>query len=270
MNEPGFYNISDEEYHSDEAVSKSDLTLFQRSPAHYKAKDQKKDTKPMVIGGAFHTAVLQPEVYAKKYIVMPEGITKVHKAGKIICEEAEEKDQIVLSWADSTIVSDMQKAIKAHETASRLLSFNGYSEISGFWVDERTGLDCKLRADRIDSDNRIIIDLKSTIDARLEPFTRQLATLKYHWQGSHYLNGVSKITGIEHTDFVIIAIEKEPPYAIAVYRLDDAMIYLGNEELKILLDEFRECKERDEWPAYPIEMHNISMPEYYLKRANLG
>ena len=269
MKDLGFYNISDEEYHADDAVSKSDLTLFHQSPAHYKAKDLKKKTVPLVIGAAFHAAVLQPEIYAEKYISMPEGVKGTTKAGIAIKEEAAIKDQTVLSWADSGIIADMRKAINAHETASKLLSFSGHSEISGFWVDERTGLACKLRADRIDSDNRIIIDLKTTVDARLEPFTRQLASLKYHWQGYWYLNGVSKITGIDHNDFVIIAIEKEPPYAIAVYRLDDAMIYLGNEEIKILLEEFRQCKEADEWPAYPIAMHNIAMPEWYMKRANL-
>jgi len=269
MREPGFYNISDEEYHSDSAVSKSDLELFARSPAHYKAKELKEITPAMAFGSAFHTAILQPEIYAEKYVVMPEGIDGRTKAGKAIKEEAENNNQIIISWADSTTISDMRKAVRAHPTASRLLSFEGYSEISGFWTDERTSLDCRLRADRIDSENRILIDLKTTVDARLEPFTRQLANLKYHWQAAHYLNGVTQITGIEHKDFVIIAIEKEPPYAIAVYRLDDAMIYLGNEELKILMDEFRECKEKDEWPAYPVEMHSISMPEWYMKRACL-
>ena len=270
MRDPGFYNMEEEEYHSDDAVSKSDITLFQRSPAHYKAKEARKTTPAMAFGSAFHTAILQPEVYAKEYVVMPEGVTKVHKAGKAFCAEAEANDQIVLSWNDSTIISDMRKSIRAHETASKLLSFDGYSEISGFWVDEKTGLDCKLRADRIDSVNQIIIDLKTTVDARLEPFTRQIANLKYHWQGAHYLKGVSQITGIPHKDFVLIAIEKEPPYAIAVYRLDDAMLYLGGEELTLLLDEFRECKEADKWPAYPVEMHNISMPEWYMRRADLG
>ncbi|GAG15220.1 unnamed protein product, partial [marine sediment metagenome] len=138
-----------------------------------------------------------------------------------------------------------------------------------FWIDKKTGLECKLRADHINSDKQIVIDLKTTVDARLEAFTKSLANLKYHWQASHYLTGISEITGIEHTEFVIIAIEKEPPYAIAVYRLDDAMIYLGGEELKILLEEFRQCKEADQWPAYPVEIHSISMPEWYMKKANL-
>ena len=262
--------MEEEEYHSDDAVSKSDITLFQRSPAHFKAKELRKTTPAMAFGSAFHTAILQPAVYAKEYVVMPEGVTKVHKAGKAFCAEAEANDQIVLSWDDSTTISNMRKAIRAHPTASDWLSFDGYSEISGFWVDEKTGLDCKLRADRIDSVHQVVIDLKTTTDARKEPFMYKIKDFKYHWQAAHYLNGVSAITGVPHKDFVFIAIEKEPPYAIGVYRLDDPTVFLGSEELKLLLDEFRECKEADKWPAYPVEMQSISMPESYMRRANLG
>lgn len=270
MRNTAFYNISNEEYQKDQAISKSDLTLFQRSPAHFKAKEYQSPTPVMTFGAATHTAILQPELYVKEYIVMPEGVDKRTKRGKEIALEAEQNEQIILSFKDSGIIGNMKKSIQAHKSASKLLFDEGPVEISGFWIDKRTGLECKCRPDKILSNNKIVVDLKTTDDARLEPFMRSLANYKYHWQAAHYLNGVSTITEIEHKDFVVVAVEKEPPYAVAVYRLDDAMIYLGGEEIKILLDEFKVCQDTDKWPAYlPDEIRPISLPGWYMKNVDL-
>jgi len=192
-----------------------------------------------------------------------------NKKGRDFKETAQKEGKPLIKADDYQIMLDMKKSLENHSTAKALLSSEGPREISGFWIDKRTGLECRLRADLITSQTTIVVDLKSTVDARLEPFMRQLCNLHYHWQAAHYLQGVSKITGLQHKDFVIIAIEKEPPYAVAVYRLDDAMIYCGQEELKVLMDRFRECKEKDNWPAYSDMVQAISLPEWYFKRANL-
>jgi len=266
----GFYSMSNEEYQKETAVSKSDLTLFARSPAHYKCKEKRKETPALIFGDAVHTAILQPDIYIKRYAFQPEGMKLSTTAGIAFKEEAAEKGQIILSWDISGRIGEMRKAIRQHPTASKLIYGEGPAEISGFWVDERTGLECRLRADKIRSDLGIVIDLKTCEDARFEAFQRSIATYRYHWQGAHYLDGVSEITGIPHTNFVLLAIEKEPPFAISIYRIDDAAVYAGREEIKILMNEFRECKDRDVWPAYlPEEVQNISLPGWYLKGANL-
>lgn len=266
----GFYQISNEEYQKEEAISKTDLQLFHRSPAHYKAKEYKAATPAMIFGAATHTAILEPELYVKDYTVMPEGVDKRMKRGKEFALEAEAKGQIILSFADAGKIGEMRKSIQNHKTASKLIYDEGPTEISGFWTDKTTGLECKCRPDKILSAKHINVDLKTTEDARLEPFMKSLANLRYHWQAAHYLNGISAITGIEHTDFVVVCIEKEPPFAVAVYRLDNAMIYLGGEEIKILLDEFRDCKQDNNWPAYlPDEVRSISLPGWYIKGADL-
>jgi len=268
--DPGFYDIPNETYQKETAVSKSDLTLFARSPAHYKCKEKRKETPALIFGDAVHTAILQPDIYIKRYAFFPEDHDGRNIDGRARIKEAKEKNLIPLSWNDSGRIGEMKEAIRQHPTASKLIYGEGPAEISGFWVDERTGLECRLRADKIRSDLGIVIDLKTCEDARFDAFQRSIATYRYHWQGAHYLDGVSEITGIPHTNFVLLAIEKEPPFAISIYRIDDAAIYAGREEIKILMNEFRECKDRDVWPAYlPEEVQNISLPGWYLKGANL-
>lgn len=265
----GFYSMSNEDYHKEEAVSKSDLELFHRSPAHYKAKELKEPTPAMVFGAAFHTFVLQPELFEKEYAVMPKDLKLTTIEGKAFAMTEQGNHRELIKWNDYQIMRDMMISLADHDTAIKLLQSKGPREISAFWTDKRIGLECKLRADLITSESNVVVDLKTTVDARPEVFMRQAANLHYHWQASHYLGGITAITGVEHKDFIIIAVEKEPPYAVAVYHFDDAMIYCGEEELKILMDRMKECKEKDEWPGYQDEIQPISLPEWYFKKATL-
>jgi hypothetical protein len=282
MMDPGFYTsaqMPNEVYQKEEAVSKSDLTLFHRSPRRYKVKVIK-DTAATVFGSFFHPFVLQPELIEQDYVQAYEGFNgqkdrdfldgRAYLNGTSFKPATRQGGEIVISWKDWQTAEGMKKSLQNHSTAWNLLSSEGPREISGFWVDKRTGLECRLRADLIALATEIVGDLKTTTDARLEPFMSQISKFHYHWQGAHYLNGISEITDVKHTNFVLIAVEKDPPYDLIVYRLDNSAIYCGQEELKILMEEFAICKERDNWPGYlPDEIQPISLPGYYLKRANL-
>ncbi len=76
--------IGIEEYHAGPGVSKSDLDLIARSPAHYRAQKAapREATPAMIIGSAFHTATLEPEKFDLEFAVAPEGIDRRTKAGK--------------------------------------------------------------------------------------------------------------------------------------------------------------------------------------------
>lgn len=69
---PGIYdNISNADYHGGPGVSKSILDLIARSPLHAHARlnaaNDNEPTAAQAIGTAFHTLVLEPEVFAKEY-----------------------------------------------------------------------------------------------------------------------------------------------------------------------------------------------------------
>jgi len=277
--ETGFHNLSNDDYHKEEAIGNSDLKLFHRSPAHYRAKELKKDTPALVFGNFYHIFNLQPHLVEQNYIQAYEGFDgrkdkdflsgRAYLNGISFKPATGNNTEIVISWNDWQKVEAMKKALYADPTASALLSAEGPREISGFWIDKRTGLPCKLRADFINSATRIVGDLKSTTDASEEGFGYQMTKLRYHWQAAHYLNGVSVITQQEHKDFVFIAQEKDPPYAPAVYRLEDSDVYLGQEEIKPLMDRMRECKQDDKWPGYSNKVEPISLRDWYVKKAQI-
>lgn len=76
---PGVYdNISNDDYHGGPGTSKSGLDIIHRSPMHFKAARDARaanDNEPQAptiaqsIGSAFHCIVLEPELFAKTYVL---------------------------------------------------------------------------------------------------------------------------------------------------------------------------------------------------------
>ena len=72
------HDITQEEYFALPGISNSDVSLFYRSPSRYKAKldglPEERTTKPMLMGSAFDTLLLEPHLFERNYFVMPAGI----------------------------------------------------------------------------------------------------------------------------------------------------------------------------------------------------
>jgi hypothetical protein len=71
---------------------------------------------------------------------------------------------------------------------------------------------------------------------------------------------------LEARHFVNIAVEKEPPYAVALYRIDEDSILRGANQLKQLKALYAECLKTNTWPAYGDKVRDISLPEWSAKR----
>lgn len=73
--EPGIYNdISNADYHGGPGISKSGLDLIAKSPAHLHwaqtaANDNRAPTAAQRIGTAAHALILEPEVFAREYVL---------------------------------------------------------------------------------------------------------------------------------------------------------------------------------------------------------
>jgi len=132
-------------------------------------------------------------------------------------------------------------------------------ERSAWWEDAETGLLCKGRFDEIGRRAGVIVDLKTTRDASREAFSRAIYTIGYYIQAAHYIAG-AKALGIDADRFGIIAVEKDPPYAVAIYEVSGAALYDGERERRKLLELYAQCEESGEWPGYPQEVVEIDLP----------
>lgn len=256
----GLFQVPNELYHAGPGISRSDLDKLRRSPAHYLAAkaNPMEQSKAMAFGQALHDCILTPSLFETLYVVRPEGLDGRSKAGKDWATVNEGK--VLLSHDEGEAIAGIKKAIFAHPFASQFFK-DGEPETAVYWVDALTGLLCKCKPDWLRKDN-LIVDLKTTVDASMDEFARSIWSYGYHRQAAWYSDGVSEATGQKIQNFVNIACEKEPPYAIALYDIDDGSMDKGREEYRKLLDRLSECKSKNEWPAYPVEVQPIAIPHW--------
>ena len=77
-----------------------------------------------------------------------------------------------------------------------------------FWHDEDHDVQCKARFDFVAARSNIVVDIKTTQDARPDRFARDLVTYQYGLQAAHYLAG-ARATGCANAErFVIVALEE--------------------------------------------------------------
>lgn len=259
-------NIPIEEYLRHASVSKSQLDQLAKSPAHYLASltTPRKETPAMRIGSIFHGIVLEPE---RVKIAVAPVCDKRTKDGKATWETfcIENAGAEIVTADEGEMLSGMAASIKAHPAASALLAGAGIAEGSCWWYDDQSGELCRCRPDFYRRDLGIIVDLKTTEDASPKEFARSIANYRYHMQSAFYQDGVEAATGDFIKGFVFVAVEKRPPYAVAVYQLDMQGVEAGRVEYKRLLLDLADCKAAKKFPGYSDRIETISMPAWSIK-----
>jgi exodeoxyribonuclease VIII len=252
--------MDNREYHADPAIGKSMLDALARSPLHYwsryvaENRVEPEPTPAMVLGSAFHALLLERELFEASYIAAP-AVDRRTKAGKAAWAELEASGKTVLSEDDLAALTGMAASVLAHPAASRLLALPGRAEVSLFYEDPATGLRCKARPDWL-TESGVIVDIKTTQDASPEAFRKSAYNFRYDVQAAHY---TSAVLG---AGFVFIAVEKTPPYAVAVYEADDAVMRSGHARRRDNLERLADCIQRDEWPGYDSTIQPLGVPSW--------
>lgn len=245
--------VSNAEYHADPAISASHLHAISRSPhTYYKRfidpeRPRSEPTAAMRLGTFVHTAVLEPDDLDRRYAVCAARKGSAAYNG-LIDKGIEPVTQA--QWDQAHAMCD---AVRNHPEAAWLLS-NGKAEQSVWWDDEQFDMRCKCRPDWWNND--IVIDLKTTQDASPRGFAKSVANFRYHVQQMHYLRGTNAAR------FIFIAVEKEYPYAVGVYELDNEACGLGEELRQRDMQRIKTCKKRNEWPGYSNDISTLSLPGY--------
>lgn len=255
-------NLPAAEYHAHPAVSKSLLDKIAKSPLHARAYldgQREEPTAAMQFGTALHACVLEPELFADTYAVF-DGDRRT-KDGRAAYEALQASGKSIISAADYDAITAMTVAIRHHAVAQPLLE-SGRAEASVFWRDPIVGIDCKCRPDWWNDDG-ILVDLKTCDDASPAGFARSVANYRYHLQAAHYMLG----TGCRR--FLFIALEKKPPYAVAVYELDTDALEIGRALRLRDLERYASCAEFNIWPGYPAEVQTLTLPKWATNQENI-
>lgn len=283
---PGVYpGIPMLTYHRWPGASNSRLTKIRQSPAHLKAyMEESVDALHFKIGRAAHSAILEPDDFARNYVIAQRctAITQkktqcsnsgnVYANGEWFCGThsggfAGDHSAVVLNAHDHAAILKMRDAVYAHPKARKLLSGKGMAELSAIWNDKVNGVLCRARFDRFAPDFAAIVDVKTTMNASKDAFARTIHSYGYHRQAALYLAG-AEATGLQARHFVNVVVEKERPYAVAAYEMDEGSLDAGLLTLRPLLDLYKHCIETDTWPGYSDDIEPIAIPSYAFQQAD--
>jgi hypothetical protein len=250
-------------------VSNSGLKRALRSPLHYKAWVEdtapQADTPALIFGRAFHCALLEPARYATAYAVEPDFGDcrfKEAKATRDAWRSAHAGAESI-SAGDAERIGCMLDAVRAHPWAARAIR-DGRSEVTLRWQDEATGLPCKARADYyVDGRARFVLDVKTCQDASPEAFARAIAKYFYHLQHSHYAEGFRSVD-LPLRNFLFLAVESEPPHAVALYHIDAEAEARGFALRDRAMAAIAEGLRSGTWPAYSDDIVGLSLPNWAM------
>ena len=172
-------------------LSNSDISTLLKNPRLL--REDKPKTPAMVIGGYFHTAILEPDkLKSFKIIKSTTRNTKVYKemSGSEICLLQHEVDKIEL----------MQEAIMDNKICRELIDGLGTVEYEIPGVTEICGNMWKGKADIVNHDERLVIDLKTTSD--IDRF--KWSATKFNYDSQAYI--YSRLFGYE---MLFMVIDKE-------------------------------------------------------------
>lgn len=278
VTEPGLYSDVDiNRYHSDvtdgPGISSSGLrTIESKSPAHYYANsylnpdrepDEPKDH--FDFGKAAHFLLLGEVGFKEKFVVRPEKWSDWRtNDAKAWRAEQQLAGRTVLTDDQIHAIKGIAKSLAAEPlVASGILQ--GLVEHSMFWRDPKTSVWLKSRPDIVPSADGILIDLKTTGDASPDAIGRTVQDFGYNMQGGLASLGMKAVMGVEMTDFVLVWVEKTPPYAVNVSPVDQEWIFWGRRQLRRAIDRFAECIEKNDWPGYRGEI-TTCMPDWLRTR----
>lgn len=259
-----YLNLSETDYHDSSAISRSQLMELKKSPAHFIYKVNNPDyneTADFRIGKAIHCLLLENEYFLDRFIKEPE-VNKRTKAAKQELEDfyKKHKEKCIMTPNEYNKAYDLYEAVKHNEQIKIMLAGNR-QESSIFWTDAETGIQFKARPDSWA--DTYMVDIKTTKNAEHYAFSRTCLDYGYYCQAGMCFEAAKAAKRPIQT-FVFVCIEKEPPYAQAIYMIEndtlDFCVEIFNKYKHIL----KKCYDHNNWQSYPTQFLNI--PEWQKKQ----
>jgi len=257
--------LSNKEYHSGPEVSNTAISYACRSMKHYqhyKKYGSDISTKVALDGNIVHCAILEPDKLDKRYVVAPtcDKRTKAGKAQWLEFQEANKGLEVVTA-------DQMEMAQRAQENVygdaylrDILMPEFGEPEVSIFWYDEESGLDCRCRPDWLMPG--FVLDVKTTDNAQM--FPTSVSKYGYHRQNAFYTQGALAGAGIEVKQFIFLVVEKKPPYDFIIYELANEYVEVGAIQCNQALSRIAECELSGSWPGYGNDIKTLCAPTWLL------
>lgn len=278
------FEQANEQYHADTSrISNSGLKEIARSPRHYYEsyldpnRLQREKTEALIIGDAVDAAILEPEKFARDYVVEPR-VNKRTKAGRRAVEEYQAElgpRKTMLTRAQHKEVIRTRDAVLGNRTA-RLLLRDGITQHVVHWEDPMTGAACRLKFDWLRNDG-ILVDLKTAVDASPEGFSRAAWKYRYYVQAPFYTDGLLYGESMHIEEFIFIVVEKQDlkkgqlpsPEKVGIYHVGAEEMNIGRQRYQNDLEVYQFCLENNTWPGYGVKIQPLHLPGWAYKQRML-
>lgn len=235
------------EYFSIPALSASLAKQLIKSAAHAKHYlDHPTEPSPaMALGTAVHAAILEPH-RQDVFVVRPDDLDRRTKDGKARYAELLSAGLPILTQAEADDVRRIRDAVVRVPVVRDALEV-GETEVGKFW--EGRGVNCKAKGDLVAG--YTIFDVKTCTDATPRGFLSSVYKYRYDLQARHYLDG------FEADEFIFVAVETDPPYAVGLYSLSDVMLDRASGDLDICARRYADALKTGIWPGLETEIQVI-------------
>jgi hypothetical protein len=235
-----------EQYLALDAASKGKLrTLYRKTPAH--STVHRGTTPETDFGTALHVGILEPDRFDAAVKRGPSD----RRGNKWKDAIAEFPSALVLPDHEYDRVVEARDAVLTDPTIRGLATREGMSEATGLWIDPDTGVLCRCRPDRYVPSLALMADLKTTAEAGADAFRRVAEVMLYDLHDAMYSEGWGLAGGGAVEDFIFIVVERDPPYAHAIYQLQEPERLRGRAIMRKALQTYQQCKASGCWRGYP-------------------
>lgn len=248
-------------------------------------EETEEETADMRFGKGFHMAFLEPERFDSVYAVMPSDaprdMRRFRDAKKPSIEtlrsidwwdnfEAKHAGHIFLTakdYDDSRAMAESLRKLPMEFNNGSLKILTGElldlceTEVTIYWVDEETGIVCKLRADLWCEELSFGGDLKSAKSASRAGFARAINSRRYHVGHAHYCEGFRAV-GKPLKSFALLPVEKVKPFIAASWHVDSPSEERGWALRQRAMRKLKQCLETGQWPGYTTTVESIGIPAY--------
>ena len=218
--------INNNDYHRHQAISSTNCKDLLKSPwlYDYNKKNPKEQTAAMAFGSLAHHLILEPETFDQHYFVADKPKRNTN-AGKAAYERLDQErgNRAWVTQAEFLEAEEMRYNVSKNDLAQAILT-GGKAEQAVFWRDAETDVLCKAKADYLNVDKGIIVDLKTTSSLASEMCFKQTVK-KYHYQlsAAFYQTGFTAAIG-KVLDFFIIALKSFAPFNYAIYKVGEDLL----------------------------------------------
>ncbi|AWL29258.1 hypothetical protein DJ533_12120 [Acinetobacter defluvii] len=271
--------MSNDEYHARHEFSSSQLKDMLRSGAHFYSKNILKETEKetkeaMNFGTLAHTMFLEPEQFESEFVIAPK-FDKRTKAGKEEALAWEEANQgkILVTQEQVDGAERIANNLRTLSTYQFMMNEYGMAEASIFFTDPVYGLKLRVRPDYHivpckNFPNGLILDVKTTTDARPHAFSKKCADFGYDLSASMYREGFQQYYQTEDKPpFILLTAESSIPFNVKQYNASDLFLSVGDARYNKAKELLAESLLINEWDGYSKEIEDIFLPSYMAKQA---